>query len=550
VRWGLKAAPWLGLLVALGILVPAAPAQACTTHHSFATFIFLPVSSNYADCSVADLDQRRTALDGVGGLPNNGEMYCVPTSSMDWMVWLSKFGYVFGLPPNTDWTKPSNFDEMSSYLMLMGALMGTTPTGGTGGSGFTAGLQAWLALNTEGRAVAPPLPFVENVYQRVANYSPDPNQMGVDAASGALVMVNVGFYNKDGKRTGGHEVAYQQGITNQTSTSITIHVMDPNNPPINDHVQSPYHADKWVLKPAGGGLWSVNDSMYNSTSTKYDGWTEIDPELVFSFDAPTITIDAPFRLVASTKHPRFARRLPLLGNAPVVDLAVAPLGFTEPFLRAGSNTIFAVNRLTGKTTRYALGPVGASHLTYGGPARTLFVAGTHQLVALAPNKQTIASLQLAQPIDALAYDNHDQRLVALIAAQDRVEFLSPSLQVLGSAPVPASLLAGEGAFSLAVGSDGALFIHRNGQPTVATAAPATQPNAITFSTVTLQDAPNALGLTVDDRGHLLVSSNGRLVELLANGQPAPNSFFTGMPAGAIVRVSRSFSNAPSNISFQ
>ena len=150
----------------------------------------------------------------------------------------------------------------------------------------------------------------------------------------------------------------------------------------------------------------------------------------------------------------------------------------------------------------------------------------------------------------LTYDQHDGLLVALLAAKHRIEFLSRSLRVVGSAPVPKSLLAGAGGFSLAIGPAGRLFIHRDGQPTVVTAAPAAQVGKLSFSTIKLHGAPHPRGLAVDDRGHLFVSSDSRLVEWLPNGEPVKHSYFTGMPAPGTLRVSRSFSNEPSNVRFQ
>jgi hypothetical protein len=545
---------------------PDAPAPACTPERSYN---FFGLSSNYQNCSLVGLHQARTSVDGAGGLPDNGNDYCVPTSAMDWIVWLANFGYLnptFGvggpLPAHTDWTNPANFNFMTNHISLMGLLMGTSATSGTSNSGLVSGIESWLHLGEFG------LPVNVNTYQSVKNYPANPNQMGVAAADGALVMVHIATYTYDQQgnkllRTGGHMVAYQQGVTEASSSTATIHVMDPLDPAYADHVQLPYHADEWVLTPganvfSGHGLWSISRGGVSIPGQFYDGYTEITPEQVYSIDARRMVVDTPFRFVASHRHPRAARRLRLRIGTGVLDFAVAPEGFAEPFLRADSNTIFQVNRLTGETTRYAEGPVGASHLIYGGPAETLFVAGRHELIALNRRGRTIASLRLAHPIDALAYDDHAGRLVALLGAAHRVEFLSRSLRVLGSVEMSASLLAGKGAIALAVGPNGRLFIHDDGQPMVATAAPTATGTTSTnfsadkprFTTMRLHDAPGAVGLAVDDRGHLFVSSHGRLVELLANGEPAPHSYFTGMPAAGIVRLSGSFSNAAPSTSFQ
>jgi hypothetical protein len=45
------------------------------------------VDFQYQIMDVPDFDQRRAAdlNAGILGLPNNGQMYCVPTTEIDWM---------------------------------------------------------------------------------------------------------------------------------------------------------------------------------------------------------------------------------------------------------------------------------------------------------------------------------------------------------------------------------------------------------------------------------------------------------------------------------
>ena len=539
-------------------VTPFDPAlHACVPKSSITFSGMIPIASQYQTCSPIDLHQARSPPPpSLGGLPNNGVEYCVPTSALDWMVWLANAGYASGVPANTDWIDPANFNAMSGYLGQMGSLMGTSPTHGTSTAGLASGLENWLSpyvggslgLNVNG------LPVIVESYYPVKHFGANPNLMGADAASGDLVMVNVGYYHQSGntlKRMGGHEVTYVQGVTSAFSSSDTIHVMDPYNPGAPSHFQLPYHADEWVLKRGTGlfaGLWSVWRYGVQVQNTYYQDWSEIDPELVFSLHFGSIFIDSPFSFLAASPHSRSIRKLRAAGKARVLDLAVAPIGFAEPFLRAGSNTIFEISRLNGKTSRWTDGPAGASHLTYGGPAGTLFVTGTHALVALAPNKRTIATAQLPGPVDALAYDQRSQQLVALFASQHRIEFFSPTLKLLRRKAVPAKLLNGQGAVSLSIGPSGRLLIHRDGQQTVIIATPTR--GGLTFTTIQLHRVADPLGLAVDDRGHLFVSSHGHLVELLANGRRAPNSYFDGMASGPIIRVSRSFSNLPPGMSFQ
>lgn len=538
-------------------VTPFDPAlHACVPKSSITFSGLILIASQYRTCSPIDIHQTRSPYLGVGGLAAGGVDYCDPTAAMDWIVWLANAGYASGVPASTDWIDPANFNAMSGYLGQMGSLMGTIPTSGTSSDGVAAGLENWLSpyvggrlgLNVDG------LPVIVESYYPVKNFGANPNLMGADAASGDLVMVNVGYYHQSGNtlvRMGGHEVTYVQGVTSAFSSSDTIHVMDPDDPSISSHFQLPYHEDEWVLKRGTGlfaGLWSVWRYGVHVPKTYYEDWSEIDPELVFSLRFGSISIDSPFSFLAASADSRSTRKLRAAGKDRVLDLAVAPIGFAEPFLRAGSNTVFEINRINGKTSRWTNGPAGASHLTYGGPAGTLFVAGAHALVALAANKRKIATAQLPSPVDALAYDQGHQRLVALFAGEHRIEFFSQKLRLLYPVAVPAKLLSGQGAVSLAIGPSGRLFVHRDGQQTVIIATSIGR--GLSFRTVQLQRVADPLGLAVDDRGHLFVSSHGHLVELLGNGRRAPNSYFDGMASGPIVRVSRSFSNLPRGMRFQ
>jgi hypothetical protein len=540
-------------LVPAALLVPGAARASCTPTRQILGLHHW----RYENCSVADLDQLRAAGPGGGALANNGADYCVPTSAMDWMVWLAKWGYIptipnfpLPIPPNKDWTDPTNFNQMSRYLKLMGAFMGTNPTGGTNGDGLVNGVDAWLALNAI-KGHTTPVPGVVKVFQQVQNYDPDPNAMGEDAAAGGLVMVNIGFYDSSGNRTGGHEVVLQQGSNNGNDGNVVVDVMDPNDPRQEDHVQSPFTPEQWNIYPLSAGGWGVvtGPPGVDYGIPRYEGYSAIEPELVFSSDAPTMIADRPFSFTEATDHPRQAQRFKLPGGQPVLDFAIAPEGFQEPFVQAGNNQIWQVNTLDGTTTKLAAGPAGAAHLTFGGPTQTLFVSGTRQIVALDRSGRAVASIKLTHPLDAVAFDDHAGRLVALSTAQRRLYFFSRTLHRQGSIAVPAGFLAGRRAASIAVSKTGAIWIHRDGQGAMTVINPLAS-TRLRFRTVKLVGVAQPRGLAIDDHNHLFVDVAGHLVELLPSGRPVTNSIFAGMPASSIVHVSRNYSNAPANAQFQ
>jgi DNA-binding beta-propeller fold protein YncE len=274
------------------------------------------------------------------------------------------------------------------------------------------------------------------------------------------------------------------------------------------------------------------------------------PAEVLSSDAPSMIIDNPEPLIESRVHPRTVTRVRLPERGRVLDLAVSPAGLENPYLTAGSNTIWALNALDHSSVKFAAGPVGANHLTYGGADQTLFVSGAKQLMAFAPGGARIGTVSLSTSLDGLAYDARSDRLVGLSIARRRLLFFSPTLTSEGSAPVPASLLPRGRPASLAVSSDGTVFVHAAGRNTIAVATPAAN-SRLRFGTVKLQGLTRpSFGLAAEDNGNLLVVVRHRLVEFQRTGARALRSHYTGMPADGIIRVDHSFSTIPTTATQQ
>ena len=169
-----------------------------------------------------------------------------------------------------------------------------------------------------------------------------------------------------------------------------------------------------------------------------------------------------------------------------------------------------------------------------------------RLVALATTAAVAAPL--AKPVDALAFDEHAGRLVALSLTDRSVRFFGSDLQPAGGLRLPASFTNGRGGADLALGPTGDLVLHRAGARVVYAIDAGQQSKAATFPTAALRARPlrgvtAPKGLAIDDAGHLFTSDNGRLVELGVNGAPVANSPYAGLRAGSIVRIDHDYSNA-------
>jgi len=496
------------------------------------------LSYAYANCGVQDLDQRRTAdADGLGGLALNGHMFCVPTSTMDWLTYLAARGYL-SAPVVKDWTQPANFNAMSLWINLLASLMGTDPAKGTDEDGLQNGLSHWLgAFGFLGKHYKG-FPFVRKSFQTGDRYDADPANMALAAIGGDLVLVHEGFY--DGlDRKGGHVVALAEAHGAVFGPTGLIGVRDPNRPGSDDHVQAAYSTDEWKLvRTVFNGSetrWSIDTDF----SRLFDGYTTIEPEYFVSDPAGSIVLDRPLNFAKRAdqrQRPRFFK----VPGGRVRDVAIAPEGTKHPYLRDGSNAVWQIDTLTGRSSRLAGGPARASSLTFGGPDMTLFVAGVHGLLALDRFGHRLAATSPAHPLDALAFDDHANRLVGLSLAARRLYYFSPTLQAEGSQRLPKAALRGSGHISLAISRQGRSLIHRDGQSTITISGE----NPGAFHPIAVGGLRDPQGLTVDDNGHMFVADRGRIVDLLPNGRRAPRSPFTGMPARRFLHVARSFSNVP------
>lgn len=172
---------------------------------------------DYRVLHMPDLDQRRTAL------PNNGSMYCAPTAAINLFAYSANHGYPIA-PGSGNWQSSSKYNQASSAISTMGALMGTDPNDGTGGSGAANGYIFWKLQN-------PLLSYVG--YKKSSNYTPTAPKMAKLACQGWIISFAYGRYDVIGSvggvpkldRTGGHVVSLAGAFA--TPTFRLLRYRDP-----------------------------------------------------------------------------------------------------------------------------------------------------------------------------------------------------------------------------------------------------------------------------------------------------------------------------------
>ena len=170
---------------------------------------------------VPDFDQRRQLGGGAVGLPANGGMYCVPTSTMNWFAYLANNGtpQPASLDGPRDWQDQANYDHVGDNLALMGTLMSTDPIDGTGGSGKAVGAAAYNLAFCGSDFV-----FVSKwaLGKKGQNHAPSPEKYLLYHLLGGYIQTGYGFY--DGSpltRDGGHALT-AIGVWDLTSGQAPI----------------------------------------------------------------------------------------------------------------------------------------------------------------------------------------------------------------------------------------------------------------------------------------------------------------------------------------
>jgi hypothetical protein len=541
--------------VATVVATPGTARAGCADKADFQVLSALPLkySYDYRACDVPDLDQVRKTSGSTLGVTNNGVLYCVPTSTMDWLVHLAKLGFV-SKPDTKDWTKASNFSEMSSDIEELAGDMGTDPYAGTlPPSKMLTGVDTWLTNYGTPQVSGGAGLVVEKLFVSGGEYSVEPSIMALDAVGGALVVAGISFWDSGGTQQGGHYVALKEISGKNTANDVTFGVRDPYTDSTKDAVQTAYATDDWTVSNTltSGRGYKVSGVPYASAlgySMYFSDYLSIEPKKLLTVFGVTLVWDPPRSLLTGRPIPPLRARVP--GRRRVLDVALSPEGALHPLLLRGSNAVWQFNRLTGGVTKLADGPRRPAHLAVGGPAMTLFVAGARQLVAFDRRGRRVATARLAQPLDALAFSPRTDRLVGLSAKSGRLTFFSRDLHPAGGVTLPESFTRAHGRPTLAVGPAGELLLHRDGSDELSTADAGTQARAArAFPLVRLQSrrlhagaAPR--GLAVDDDGHVFVSVAGRVVELDADGNPVAGSAYAGVRAGSLIRIDRAFSNAP------
>ncbi len=278
---------------------------------------------NWRVTYMPDFDQKRDSGGGVVGLPNDGNMYCVPTATLNIAAYVARHGYPFVNPgPIYFPANNTQYNTVTSNLTVLGILMGTSPTDGTGGNGWFAGAKAWFN----------PLFFDVQFKYASGGWSPKTWNLFQYGQWGGLTTFAYGRYEHSGSvltaRTGGHAVTTSKIEVVGGQKKITF-----RNPSSSDSLfsQSPYvhqeHAISEQVWITGNGIRTMTELITDSTDGRVrliDGVVIVYPRFGMTNNDPnTITLNFPLVIHNPNIDPP-----PLHFNfaGALVDFEMDPLG--------------------------------------------------------------------------------------------------------------------------------------------------------------------------------------------------------------------------------
>jgi hypothetical protein len=518
---------------------------------------------NYQVSHMPDFDQKRSVL------PCGGTIHCVPTCASNMVAWAANHGFPGVSPGPNYWTPPQDaptYNLASNTILNMGNFMMTScMAGGTGSGNANAGLQNWLSNTPE---------LVINDHLSIDNFAPTFINLGKSLCAGRLGSITYGFYDVLGEfksipivqRNGGHCVTVSKIRRNGATRELWVR--NPASDERDNTIQSPFVNDiltttdlTVIVMPSmtQRTMLAVNYTPGDTNIRLVDGHRTITPAAGFSFDSSlgAVVLLGPLSLTNPVGPPTHTFPSPVPGAA-IVSLDwndVASVLIVVCAAVGGSPaTLHSIDPLTSASQSIALGGIEPALLASGPSNGTYVTAATtgalycwfNGAVGSSPSS-LIGPLSLPHNPHAMVFDDASDELV-LLSRTDRKLMrchasLSGPVSVLN---VPTSLPLGT-RLQLAVNpmENGAVWLWSDASTSLYRLLPDGM-GGVSFTAISHSAITQPRGLDFSDRGHLLVSNAGMIVELMPESgggwQVVGDSYFAGLPADRNFRATRSRTN--------
>ncbi|HMN97068.1 MAG TPA: hypothetical protein PKC43_11505 [Phycisphaerales bacterium] len=497
-----------------------------------------PSSYSITITNMPDIDQRRAwddngtlgnPLDDIIGLPNNGSMYCAPTSVMNLFVYAANHGFPGLAPGPGTWSAPIPYNLMSVKLIQLGEMMGTHPVSGTKG-GVASGMSQWVVNN----GGAGDLLVLSK--RRSGVKHPRFDEIAELVRLGALAMLNYGRYDIEQvlngipvvNRDGGHCVTIDR--MERMGAQRSIGFRDPASDKDYLTWQSPWHTSNYAVANVlvrfgvyygSASVVSIFDFPFDDGKLRIvDGAYFLMPRWGLCYrNTPTAKVVTRRSTPASwptqdQAGAPLSSQVELMLDGAMAGWAPKPYGGTAWALIAvdgGPALLHEASLIDGAATALPDAPAGLRHLTTG-RREELYASSDTSLHLLDDAGAVITSVPLAG-ISALAYDDAADEVLAIsvdagvIWRIDRELALPPvAMAIPGSVP-----LQGKADLVADPLDAGRVWFITEGSSTIYGLK--TGGLAVPLLTISLPAVQSPTALEMDERGRLYAVSNGKIVAM-------------------------------------
>jgi hypothetical protein len=509
---------------------------------------------------IPDLDQRKMAdaVSGVTGLPNGGNMYCVPTSTLNNLAYLANHGYPLLDPGVGSWesSAPPLYNHVTATQLITGILYHTDPQKGTGGiKGY---LQTYLDTAYPGQFA------VSEIYD-TTSFVPTVYDGALALLNGSLVNLCYGWYKKDSYynwatfsyepfyyRSGGHCVTMVGAQDWNGTINVSLH--DPANP--NDgnlFTQSPFQDDISTLQFINATFswedtFTEDEDKFNRTMQVMDysgGYVDnilkITPKYGYTYqdeDILFITPNSPTDERGVPERPPFTLINTNVGRK-ITDLAIDPFSERTTFVADDTDALFNFDPVTREVTR-VLEVSNPRQVVYDDDGR-LIVLRDHILDTYSRLLHRERNIGLQQPLDTIAFDQKSGRIVGYSRHANLLYIFDKLLHREGTVELPNSA-APPAKPKLFFDEDGNGYLLGRGSRYITKVSIDRLGHAETSQIPVPSELANPDGGYVDERGKVFLTIQGSIVPLDEDGHVDRVSRFFGKPAGDGLHIVRPFAN--------
>jgi hypothetical protein len=509
---------------------------------------------------VPDFDQKRATTSTVPGLPNDGAMYCVPTSATNWFAYIANHGLPQVLAGPRNWQSQDNYDFVTDRIKYIGELMGTDAAGGTTGLGPITGLVSHL------QATAPNA-FIVTGDHAAPLHTITPEHLFSAMSNGGMISMTLGKYQKNNfghwERTGGHIVTLHR-VKNGCSSSPELWWNDPSTS--DSMTEQADFADRTSEMEEVSGLWSVLGLGVPQTMWRFsslggnrflESYTVITPMVALTTDDQwdTLVANPVSVLDGGEQGQQVAEDAPDGGQFDHFQFHPLRVGafYATTTGQNGSAKLYKYDprqealrilRQLEKRTPIVFGRHGDLYLIDAGQL-TRF-----DTLADGEGLSVLGALDLKGAVpDAMVYDDLADEVTLLFAATRRLLTVSRDLTTMRDRTLPTEVKLGGEILLANTSLSRNLWIGGTQSPTVYELSPTTDGSGRwqIRQAVALPAVQKPTSLQAGESGSLIVVENGAVREFAYNArtrrwEDAPRSYLAGMKAGRRLVLAQSRTN--------